>query len=229
MSMRDAVVLLAVLAACPGPTPKETNHMTEQSSSDLAARLVAAGYDGLFLSGDHSRAETIWMQGQNQKQLERLVFEPDASLHAKFLAAELLRENGVTIAGDAAPILAEAYAQALASTSDAAGNPWRLNGNLWGFLQHADDPGHLGAVVIGLGKVAVPYLLKLLGDTGPVFYEGSREATTGNRLKFRIKDFAAYYIGKIEGVPVPLHDEHAARDAEIERLRVAVAALRKPP
>jgi hypothetical protein len=73
--------------------------------------------------------------------------------------------------------------------------------------------GQLGAVVIGLGKVAVPYLLKLLGDTGPVFSEGSREATTGNQLRFRIKDFAAYYIGKIEGVPAPLHEQHAARDA----------------
>jgi hypothetical protein len=34
--------------------------------------------------------------------------------------------------------------------------------------------------------------------------EGSREATTGNKLRLRIKDFAAYYLSKIENIAVQL-------------------------
>jgi hypothetical protein len=193
--------------------------MTEQKSSDLEAQLVAAKYDGLFLSGDRSRAGAIWMEGKNRAALQGLLLDGKVTLQAKFLAAELLREKGVTSSDDAAPILAEAYAKALATTSDTAGNPWRLNGNVWGFAQHADDPGHLGSVLVGFGQVAVPPLAKLLDDVGPIFFEGSREAMTGNRLKLRVKDLAAYYIAKIKHITLPLHPDHPARDAEIEQLK----------
>lgn len=93
--------------------------------------------------------------------------------------------------------------------------------------KHADDPGHLGTVLVGFGKAAVPPLIKLLDDAGPIFFEGSREAMTGNKLKLRVKDFAAYYLGKIENIAVPLHPDHAARDAEIEKLRATLAAHAK--
>ena len=46
--------------------------MVEHKPSDLEARLVAAGYDGLFLSGDRSRADAIWEQGKNQSALQAI-------------------------------------------------------------------------------------------------------------------------------------------------------------
>jgi hypothetical protein len=226
--MRSILLLCAVLLACTARADrKDAGNMAEHKPSDLEARLVAAGYDGLFLSGDRSRAEAIWAQGKNQSALQAIVLDGKAMLHGKFLAAELLRDRGVKLPADAAPVLAEAYARALATTSDTAGNPWRLNGNVWGFAQHADDPGHLGAVLVGLDKAAVPPLTRLLDDAGPIFFEGSREAMTGNRLKLRVKDFAAYYLGKIENIAVPLHPDHPARDAEIEKLKVTLAAHAK--
>jgi len=100
--------------------------MTEQKASDLEARLVAAGYDSLFLAADHSRADAIWLQGKHQAPLQELLLDGQVTLRAKFLAAELLRDKGVKSSVDTVPILAEAYAKALATTSDTAGNPWRL-------------------------------------------------------------------------------------------------------
>jgi len=90
--------------------------------------------------------------------------------------------------------------------------------------QHVDDLGHLGAVLVGLGKTAVPPLARLLDAAGPFFFEGSREAMTGNKLRLRVKDFAAYDLGKIENIAVPLQPDRAARDAEIERLKATLAA-----
>jgi len=197
--------------------------MTEQKRSDLEHQLVAAGYDGLFLYGERSRADALWARGGNQPALEGIIADATTSLQTKFLAAELLRAKGVRLSSAAAPVCAEAYAAALASTSETSGNPWRLNGNVWGFVQHADDPGVLGRVLIGLGRVAVPHLVKLLSDDGAIIFEGSREATTGNKLQLRVKDFAAYYLSQIEGIAVPLREAHAERDAEIEKLKQAVA------
>ncbi|HEX8114336.1 MAG TPA: hypothetical protein VF516_41685 [Kofleriaceae bacterium] len=79
-------------------------------------------------------------------------------------------------------------------------------------------------ILVGLGQAAVPPLVKLLDDPGPIFFEGSREAMTGNKLKLRVKDFAAYYLGKIENIAVPLQPDHPARDAEIEKLKAKLAA-----
>jgi hypothetical protein len=38
-------------------------------------------------------------------------------------------------------------------------------------------------------------------------YQGSKEATIGNAYGYRIKDFAAYYIGRILGVPLKYYPE----------------------
>jgi hypothetical protein len=39
-----------------------------------------------------------------------------------------------------------------------------------------------------------------------------------------VKDFAAYYVGKNENLTVPLQPTHAARDAEIEKLKQKLAS-----
>lgn len=219
------IVLIAMLAACSsGGERREISNMTEQQPAELEKRLVAAGYGGLFLSGDRTAHDAIWESGNNQRALQALIVDSTVSAQGKFLAAELLRTHGASLPPDASETLADVYAQALSSTSDKAGNPWRLNGNVWGFVQHADDPGTLGARFLELGHAARRPLLKLLDDDGPVFFEGSREAMTGNRLELQVRDFAAYYLGKIEKIAVPLGADRAARNAEIDKLRQAVNA-----
>jgi hypothetical protein len=94
--MKRIALLFVILAvACTAAADnKKAAHMTEQTLSDLETRLVAAGYDGLFLSGDRSGADAIWMQGKNQPVLQSLVLDGKTPLQAKFLAAELLRDRG---------------------------------------------------------------------------------------------------------------------------------------
>ena len=79
------------------------------------------------------------------------------------------------------------------------------------------DDGPLAAHVIAVGAPAVPHLERLLGDDHRIYYEGSQEATIGNGLRYRVKDVAAYLIGRITGEPVAFHGDPAERDAEIER------------
>jgi hypothetical protein len=76
-----------------------------------------------------------------------------------------------------------------------------------------------------LGDPAVPALVRLLDNTGaPLTYAGSKEATVGNAYGYRIKDFAAYYLGRIRRIPVSFHSDVAERDQEIARLRQKLAA-----
>ena len=118
------------------------------------------------------------------------------------------------------------YARALAITADESG-PMQLSGNEWGFMYRGDelgleDDGALGTHLLEAGRAAVPTLIELLDDPRRIYYVGSQEATLGNSLAYRVKDAAAYYLGKITGTPVRFHDDPADRDAEIARLRAAL-------
>jgi hypothetical protein len=121
--------------------------------------------------------------------------------------------------------LAEAYCQALLSCTSEAGFSMGLAGNAWGFLWFDQDPG-LGQVLIELGNGSIPALRRLASHRDVILYEGSKEATTGNALMPRAKDFAAYYLHRITGLavrPITLGDrDFAARDAAIEQLLSAL-------
>jgi hypothetical protein len=59
--------------------------------------------------------------------------------------------------------------------------------------------------------------------TSPLIYDGSKEATVGNGYHYRIKDFAAYYLGRIRRIPITFHAAPADRDHEIARLKARLA------
>lgn len=68
-------------------------------------------------------------------------------------------------------------------------------------------------------EAAVPALLPLLEDASrPLVYMGSEQATIGNVYGFRIKDYAAFYLGKIKRIPVAFHERAEDRDREIAAL-----------
>ena len=77
----------------------------------------------------------------------------------------------------------------------------------------------MGSRLVKIGEKAVPYLSKLLDDTCKIDYVGLEEATIGNLLNYRVKDAAAYYIGRITGIAVTFHENWADRDVEIEGLK----------
>src|SRR5690606_14162510 len=149
----------------------------------------------------------------------QIIESPTSSMEGKFLAAEILRHYQVAFEPQHKEDLINAYAYTLKHTSSERGNPVRLNGNVWGLLYNEDDLGDLGQQMVRFGPAAIPALGKLLEDSaGRILYEGSEEALIGNGYRYRIKDFAAFYISKIKNIPVRFHQDLEKRDKEIERL-----------
>jgi hypothetical protein len=188
------------------------------SAPEVAAQLAGAGYNRLFLAGDSSRAGEVWDGGAARGALEDIVGSAEFGDLERVLAAEVLyRFADGPSAG--AGVLADVYSRALALSGEGIA----LMGNLWGALWASPgDDGALGSHLLEQGDAAVPRLVPLLADEGPIRYEGSRDAMAGNMGRYRVKDAAAYFLGRITGREVAFHEELADRDAEIGRLAAAV-------
>jgi hypothetical protein len=199
-----------------------------QAAEKVAQELGRAGYRGLFMAGDRSSAGSVWRDGENREALEEIVRDDQRGDLERVLASEVLYRFHDGYPPDGwKDTLGQVYARALAITGT-GDRPIVLTGNDWGFLYHADeigarDDGPLGAHLLEVGPAAVPHLVPLLDDPATIFYEGSQEAMLGNSLGYRVKDAAAYFIGKFTGIPVRFHQELDERDAEIDRLEAAVA------
>jgi hypothetical protein len=110
---------------------------------------------------------------------------------------------------------AEDLARRLASRED--------DGNEWGlFWASPGYDGPLGEQLLAQGHAAVAPLAALLEDDSRIPYEGSKEATLAGRYGFRVKDAAAYFLGRLLERDVPFHEAPANRDPEIERLKADV-------
>jgi hypothetical protein len=190
----------------------------------IAADLSHAGYRGLFLAGDHSLARSIWGDGGNLDALMEVARSERYSDLERVLAAEVLFANDVQFPPCGwEDLLGSVYARALAITGT-GDRPIVLTGNEWGFLYHGRGDGGLGTHLLAAGDAAVRHLLPLLDDPASIFYEGSQEAMMGGSLRYRVKDAAAYFIGKLTGVAMPFHEAIEQRDEEIAQLRTAVAS-----
>lgn len=78
-----------------------------------------------------------------------------------------------------------------------------------------------------IGEPAVPALVGLLDDARrPLSYAGGEDATVGNAYGFRVKDFAAFYLGRIKRISVAFHQRPEDRDREISALIQALRASR---
>lgn len=191
----------------------------------LEEQLIEFGYSKLFQLGEHSFADSIWENGKNYHNLLEIVSRNEYNNYARLLASELLfLKRDDFPSKDLEDTLAFIYTKALSITGDYT-QSIRLSGNLWGFLYHTEqfglnDNGILGNHLLITNKKALPYLHKLLGNSEIIFYEGSQEATLGNSFRYRIKDAAAYFIGKIMNIPVKFYENPLDRDKEIEKLKL---------
>lgn len=217
-------ILVTVLTLNSSTCLSIEKNMSQEALQTISASLTDAGYAGLFLSGDRGLSDSIWQNGENRTYLEQIVQSSDYPDLARILASEVLYEK----VPDYPPAgwdntLAYLYSQALALTGVETGG-LQITGNQWGYMYHSDevgiqDYGTLGLHLVETGITAISHLTKLLDNTDIIFYEGSREATLGNSLRYRVKDAAAYFIGKITGTPVQFYEQLADRDTEIERLK----------
>jgi hypothetical protein len=198
--------------------------MSDNYIQHIVKVLSATKYAGLFYLCDRSLIDSVWQNGKNQQVLEKLVTSSQYNDYVRFLASEILFEKASDYPPDSIKnTLGLLYAKAMVGSSTASNDLW-ISGNEWGFMYHTDnngitDYGTVGSHLISLGKHVVPNLVKLLNDNSIIFYIGSQEATLGNSLHYRVKDAAAYYIGKIAGIPVKFYESNAERDTEIERIK----------
>ena len=191
----------------------------DPSLQALADQLIEFGYDGLFLSIDESDLDSIWSKPGGPDRLKELVRTSVLPWQARFLAAEICFARQPDFPPqEALPVLAEIYTTALAQTGVLTGD-FYFPANRWGFLYEFDDPGEVGQHLVSLGEAAVPGLVSLLDNNDAVLYEGSREAVVGNEYQFRVKDIAAFYLGKIRHIPVKYYREPKKRNVEIKRLQ----------
>lgn len=190
------------------------------TAAHLADRLQAGDFGLAFYWPQHDMTiERIWAEPGNPPLLEALIDDRSAPTVARLLAAEALFRNDFTfIDRHDNTEIARIYADAMVHRHTP-------NANLWGLLWFDNSVGELGGRFVILAESSIPALLPLLDDDTVVdWYEGSEEATVGNRARYRIEDFAAFYLGRIVRHPIAFHDDPAARDAEIASLRAAVAA-----
>jgi hypothetical protein len=214
----------------PADPPPNQNHENRSSPpaevamdrAQLVRRLVNDEYGKLFYWPQHDQTiDKIWAEPANHPLLESIVSDQSAPGRARFVAAEVLFTSDLSFLGRVERgQVAEIYARALADNEIGHANPW-------GLLWENDTPGTAGVRFLMLGDAAIPALARLLENgTVVTWYAGSEEATVGNGHRYRIKDFAAYYLSLMVKHPIPFHASPADRDTEIAKLR---AALPHPP
>jgi hypothetical protein len=192
--------------------------------SKLEKKLIEIGYDALFQIHSEEMENEVWKFGANKENIEQLAYSKKTSNLGRFFAAEILRHYDITLKKEHYDILSEAYTYALKESNINSDNYIGINANSWGLLYEHDDTGYLGEQLLSFENAAIPHLLKLLNNNGSVVYEGSQEAMLGNSYKYRIKDFAAFYISKIKNVPIKFYQDVENRDREIERFKTSLNA-----
>jgi hypothetical protein len=225
-------ILIAMSAGCGNGAPRSADPPPNQKHekmpppptevamdrAELVRRLVNDEYGKLFYWPQHDQTiDKIWAEPANHPLLEKIVSDPSAPGRARFVAAEVLFTSDISFLGRVERgQVAEIYARALADNYIGHANPW-------GLLWENDTPGTAGVRFLMLGDAAIPALARLLdNDTVVDWYAGSEEATVGNGHRYRIKDFAAYYLSLIVKHPIPFHVSPADRDAELAKLRAAL-------
>lgn len=186
--------------------------------AELVRRLVNDEYGIVFYWPQHDfTVSKIYSEPGNPELLEQVLNDPSAPGRARFIAAEVLFARDFTfIDRTRRDDLARLYGEALVKN-------WAGHANVFGMLWDHDDVGPVGGRFVLLGRDALPALTALLDNNRIVdWYAGSEEATVGNGYGYRIKDFAAFYLGRILNVSVPFHQDRVQREAEIAKLRDAL-------
>ena len=204
---------------------KDSNEDIITSQRDTITQKLMTDHYGEFFNYviQDQIIHTVWAEAGGVAPLKAIVINEAAPTKARLLACEVLMKNEFTFLRDEdmkIDRVAAIYTNALVNNTTGMANSW-------GLLYEHSDEGPIGIMLVILGAEAIPELVKLLDNETIHLYDGSEEATVGNGYQFRVKDFAAYYICKIKNIKAVYHETHAARDEEIERLKILLAKDKK--
>ena len=221
--MNSILVIISCLFCLSCHVQSNTTFSTMTAKSNrIAQKLANDSYGDFFnyLIQDQIIA-TVWAEAGGVAPLKAIVLNEDAPTKARMLANEVLFRRDFSYINDEDVKIN----RVAAIYTDALANNITGMANSWGFLYKHERIafGPVGGTLAILGKEAIPELVKLLDNETIHLYRGSKEATVGNSYRFRVKDFAAYYIFEIKNIKAVYHETHAARDAEIEKLKLLLA------
>jgi hypothetical protein len=188
---------------------------TESTTASFARKLADREFGEFFIYPMHDQTiEKIWEDPENRELLDNVLDDSTISNEARFLAAEVFFKKDILFMQRHSPeSVAAIYADALSNNRTGMANSW-------GLLYDRQDEGTVGIAFLTIGEKAIPALAQLLDDERThLKYQGSIEATIGDGYGYRVKDFAAYYIGRILGKPLTYYPDISDRDAQIERLK----------
>lgn len=189
------------------------NNMTE-SQNKLIQQLLNEEFGMYFYYPLHTETLSNIRESVDNKTLEILLKNEETPLLVRLIACEVLINDDLDIVFKIGKHhFADIYAKALEQNITEMLNSW-------GLLYEHDDWGPIGVNFVVMGDHSVKALIPLLdNNTKQGLYEGSEEATVGNAYEYRVKDFAAFYIGKMKNIPITFYQDFEKRDAEIERLK----------
>lgn len=205
-------VLLVLATGCAPMKPSDSAPQGSSTIERLAARLAAANLTEMATSlAADPEVRAISHEYPDPALYTTLVEDAQRPERVRFAAALVLKSRS-----EKADPAATAQVFAVALQQDLVGYayPW---GRLWA---DGDEVGPLGATLVEIGRPAVPALMPLLTDPAPrTAYLGSEESTDMAMRRYRVKDFAAFYLARIVGVALPWQPDLARRDEEIAKLR----------
>jgi hypothetical protein len=192
-------------------------HESSSQLDSLAAKLAAAKVSHMAtgLASD-PQINALWKDLPDPAPYAALVGDVGRPDQVRFAAAlVLLSKSADALWKTDRRVLAQVFAAALKQDFAGWSYPW---GWLW--ASPGDPVGTLGRIFIELGPPAVPALKTLLDDpTQHSAYMGSEEATEMAMRRYRVKDFAAFYIAQIFKLDLPWEQSLTKRDEAIEHLR----------
>jgi hypothetical protein len=195
---------------------------------DLATRLSSCKVTDLATAlAMDPQVSAVWAEFPDARAYVALVEDVRRPAAVRFAAALMLRSEGEAQFKLADPhAIAQVFAAAL--QHNLAGYAFS-----WGWLWAPGDAlGLLGQVFVEIGRPAERALEPLLDDaTARDTYLGSEEATEMAMRRYRVKDFAAFYLARIANRELPWEPDLARRDEQIARLRewLATATPRGTP
>lgn len=213
-------LVITICLGCTGVSHSAMN--TESTTAAFARKLTDREFGEFFIYPMHDETiDRIWRDPENRELLDDVLNDTTISNEAKFLAAEVFFKKDILFMQRHAPEkVAAIYADGLSNNRTGMANSW-------GLLYERQDEGTAGTAFLTIGEKAIPPLAELLDDERThLKYQGSIEATIGNQYGYRVKDFAAYYIGRILGKPLTYYPDISDRDAQIERLKKELSLRR---
>ncbi len=184
-----------------------------KDSNLVQQKLMGTPIENFFLYPMRENLmDEIWDEDPGA-DLEVILDDTSAPLKARFLACEILFTKDITFQPrHDRKMLAGIYADALQQDIIGFSNPW-------GLMYKQGDEGVAGNEFLVLRNNAIPALLQLLEDeTVRTNYIGSEEATIGNMQRYRVKDFAAWYISRIKDVELEFYQDFKDRDSAILKM-----------